>query len=138
MDFPFQHRIKVRSHDLDSFGHVNNAVYFNYLEEARCEYMEQRGLSFDKFHEWGAFAFVAAAEIRYKSPAKYGHILIIRGTFSAMRRTSFALEYEIYNETSNRVCAVANMTFGFVDSNEKIIAIPKEFRDKMSDQREKL
>ncbi|MBN1482429.1 acyl-CoA thioesterase [candidate division KSB1 bacterium] len=117
---------------MDSFGHVNNAVYFNYLEEARCEYLEQRGLSFNSFHEWGAFAFVVAAEIRYKSPAKYGHILNIRGAFSVMRRTSFALNYEIFNETSGRVCALANMTFGFVDRNEKIIAIPKDFREKMT------
>ena len=95
MHYPFEHRIKVRSHDLDSFGHVNNAVYFNYLEEARCEYLEQRGLSFNNFHEWQAFAFVVSAEIRYKAPAKYGDILNIRGAFSSMRRTSFAINYEI-------------------------------------------
>jgi acyl-CoA thioester hydrolase len=134
MDYPFHHRIKVRSHDLDSFGHVNNAVYFNYLEEARCEYMEARGLSFNSFHEWQAFAFVVSSEIRYKSPAKYGDILDIRGAFSGMRRTSFTIDYEIYNETTDRVCALASMAFGFVNGEEKIIPIPDDFRDKMTAQ----
>ena len=111
MDYPFCHRIKVRSHDLDSFGHVNNAIYFNYLEEARCEYLEQRGLSFNNFQEWQAFAFVVGAEIRYKSPAKYGDVLEVRGCFSEMRRTSFVIDYEIYNLTSDRVGASARMSF---------------------------
>lgn len=133
MDYPFHHRIKVRSHNLDSFGHVNNAVYFQYLEEARCEYMEERGLSFNSFHEWQAFAFVVGAEIQYKSPAKYGHILDIRGAFSRARRTSFTIDYEIYNESTDRVCAIARMSFGFVDAEEKIIKIPVAFRQKMMD-----
>ena len=131
MNYPFEHRIKVRSFDLDSFGHVNNAVYFNYLEEARCEYMEQRGLSFDSFREWQVFAFVVRAEIRYRSPAKYGDILNVRAAFSARRRTSFTLDYEIYNETTKRLCATARMSFGFVDDHEKIIPIPAVFREKM-------
>jgi len=131
MRYPFEHRIKVRSHDLDSFGHVNNAVYLNYLEEARCEYLEQRGLSFNSFHEWEAFAFVVGSEIRYKSPAKYGDVLNIRGAFSSMRRASFTMDYEIYNETQKRMCALASMSFGFVDRHEKIIPIPEEFREKM-------
>ena len=28
-------RIRVRWADMDAYGHVNNAVYLNYLEEAR-------------------------------------------------------------------------------------------------------
>ncbi|MBN1465472.1 acyl-CoA thioesterase [candidate division KSB1 bacterium] len=131
MNHPFEHRIKVRSYELDSFGHVNNAVYLNYLEEARCEYMEQRGLSFDSFREWQAFAFVVSAEIHYRSPAKYGDVLLVRCVFSRMRRTSFALDYEIYNETKGRLCATASMSFGFVDANEKVIPIPAAFREKM-------
>jgi YbgC/YbaW family acyl-CoA thioester hydrolase len=131
MDYPLHHRIKVKSYELDSFGHVNNAVYFNYLEEARCEYMEQQGLSFNNFHDWQAFAFVVGAQIRYTSPAKFGDILDVRGAFSAMRRTSFSIDYEIFNESTGRVCAVADMTFGFVNGAGKIIPIPTEFREKM-------
>ncbi|MBN1561989.1 acyl-CoA thioesterase [candidate division KSB1 bacterium] len=131
MTYPFEHRIKVHSYHLDSFGHVNNAVYFNYLEEARCDYMEQRGLSFNSFREWQAFPFVVSAEIRYRSPATYGDVLNVRAAFSSMRRTSFALDYEIYNETTEQLCATASMSFGFVDADGKITPIPALFREKM-------
>jgi len=131
MNKPFIHRIKVRSHDLDSFGHVNNAVYFNYLEEARCEYLEQRGLSFNSFSEWKAFAFVVGAEIRYKSPAKFGDVLEVRGVISSMKKSAFAIDYEIYNETSQKPGAIARMTFAFVNENGKLIPMPQPFRDNM-------
>ena len=132
MEHPYHHRIKVRSYDLDSFGHVNNAVYFNYLEEARGEYLEQRGLSFNDFHEWRAYAFIISAEIHYKSPAKFGDILDIRGAITKMKRSSFCIDYEIFNETTNKVCAVAAMSLAFVDEHEKLISIPEIFRQKLS------
>ena len=132
MNTPLVHRIKVRSHDLDSFGHVNNAVYFNYLEEARCEYLEQRGLSFNSFFDWKAFAVVIGAEIRYKSPAKFADVPEIRGKISRMKRSTFVIDYEIFNETSQKLAAVATMSFAFVDEHEKIIPMPDIFREKMS------
>lgn len=131
MEWPFHYELKVRSYNLDSFGHVNNAVYFNYLEEARCDYMESRGLSFNDFEQWKSYAFVVSAEIKYKSPARYGDVLDIRGGFSSSKRTSFTIDYQIFNTTTNKICATAQMTFAFVNDREKLIPIPKEFREKM-------
>ena len=37
-DMPFTKRIEIRWRDMDGFGHVNNAVYLTYLEEARDEF----------------------------------------------------------------------------------------------------
>ena len=39
----FTTRLNVRSYELISFGHVNNATYLNYLEYARGDYLRQRG-----------------------------------------------------------------------------------------------
>lgn len=127
----FHYKLRVRSYNLDSFGHVNNAVYFNYLEEARCDYLEQLGVSFTDFHRLQAFAFVIGAEIAYKSPAKFNDLLDIRGQFRDIRRSSFGTHYEIFNETTGKLCAVAKMSFAFVNNEGKVIAMPALFRDKM-------
>ena len=34
-------RVEIRWRDIDAFGHVNNAVYLTYFEEARDEWMEK-------------------------------------------------------------------------------------------------
>jgi acyl-CoA thioester hydrolase len=36
-----ERRIQIRWRDLDAYGHVNNAVYLNYLEEARDAWVEE-------------------------------------------------------------------------------------------------
>lgn len=122
---------RVRSYELDSFGHVNNAVFLNYLEFARIEYLLQRGLSFDSFREWGAFPYVVNAEIQYKTPAKVHDRLEIRGIVSNWKKSSFVLSYSIYNQDSEVLVATATMTFAFVDGKGKLIPIPLPFKEKM-------
>ncbi|MQQ99189.1 acyl-CoA thioesterase [Glaciimonas soli] len=36
-------RMAIRWGDMDAFGHVNNTVYFRYIEQARIEWMESLG-----------------------------------------------------------------------------------------------
>ncbi|MBK6281447.1 MAG: acyl-CoA thioesterase [Draconibacterium sp.] len=40
----FKYEFQVRGYELDSFGHVNNAVYLNYLEQARWEIVQKLGV----------------------------------------------------------------------------------------------
>ncbi|MBN2410060.1 acyl-CoA thioesterase [candidate division KSB1 bacterium] len=131
MPATFMVTVKVRSYELDSFGHVNNAVYFNYLEYARCEYMLQRGLSFDDFHKWNIFPYVTRSEIEYKSPARVDNLLEICGKITEWRKVGFTLEYEVLNKSTGRLCATAKMSFVFVDANQKPARIPSPFREKM-------
>jgi acyl-CoA thioester hydrolase len=42
--FAFTHREQIRFRDLDAMGHVNNAVYLTYLEQARLKFLDSLGL----------------------------------------------------------------------------------------------
>lgn len=33
-------QIPIRWGDMDAYGHVNNTIYFRYMEQARCEWLE--------------------------------------------------------------------------------------------------
>jgi YbgC/YbaW family acyl-CoA thioester hydrolase len=123
---------RVRSYEMDSFGHVNNAVYLNYLEYARGEYLLQRGLSFADFERWNALPFVVAAEIQFKAPARVHDFLEIEGSISYWKRTSFSIQYQVRNTTTGKVTAVAEMSFAFVDRDGKLVHIPEEFKEAMS------
>ncbi|MDO8932872.1 MAG: thioesterase family protein [Rhodocyclaceae bacterium] len=39
--------IPIRWGDMDALGHVNNTVYFRYMEQARVEWLEQLGYAID-------------------------------------------------------------------------------------------
>ncbi|HPG82116.1 MAG TPA: thioesterase family protein [bacterium] len=128
----FTTTLSVRSYELDSFGHVNNAVYLQYLEYARSEYLLQVGLSFNDFQTWNAIPYVVRAEIEYKSSSRCHDELEITGWVSAWGKSSFVLSYEIFNRSTGKMGALAEVKFAWVTREEKIIRIPQIFRERMT------
>ena len=78
-------RWRVRSYELDSNGHVNNAVYLAYAEEVAVLHAEALGFG----HEWtlalGGAWVVRKHEIVYHSPARFGDELELTTTVLSMR-----------------------------------------------------
>jgi acyl-CoA thioester hydrolase len=64
--------MQVRDYELDMQGIVNNAVYQNYLEHARHEYIKTRGLDFAEFSKRGINFVAIRIELDYKYPLKSG------------------------------------------------------------------
>ena len=40
-DFPFHYKLKTRWKDMDAFGHMNNAVFLTYIEDARITFFKR-------------------------------------------------------------------------------------------------
>jgi acyl-CoA thioester hydrolase len=62
----FEYEMEVRDYELDVQGVVNNAVYQQYLEHARHQYLKWKGLDFVKLHDEGTDAVVHKVELTYK------------------------------------------------------------------------
>ncbi|HOD15693.1 MAG TPA: acyl-CoA thioesterase [Spirochaetota bacterium] len=71
-----EYQITVRGYEIDSFGHVNNAVYLNYCEQARWEILRSLDL-FDYFRRNRLILVVTEADIRYIKEALVFDELII-------------------------------------------------------------
>ena len=91
--YRFSTTLEVRWRDVDALDHVNNAVYFNYLEQARLHYM--RELGFLPPNSTAVGVIIAEASCRFESPLKLGEQVTIRARVSEFRRTSFIFEYRI-------------------------------------------
>ncbi len=72
----FRHEIRVRGSELDSFGHVNNAVYLNYLEDARWAFLEESGL-LGPLSAGGLFLAVVEVRIRYLLESRLHDDLVV-------------------------------------------------------------
>ncbi len=66
---------KVRHYEMDSLGHVNNAVYLHYLEQAAYEHSAAAGFSDERTRELGGTWIVRRHEIEYLRPASAGDLL---------------------------------------------------------------
>lgn len=120
----------VASYELDSFGHVNNANFLNFLEKARCDFMVLKGLQFNDFFKWRRYPLVVRAQLEYKRPAKVGDYLIIRGWISQNTQTSFTLRYEMINRDTRQLLLTAETFHVFVDDDNRPSRIPADFFQK--------
>ena len=64
-------RIRARGYELDSYGHVNNAVFYNYFEQARWELFQEKGL-LEAINSKKLFLVVTEVNIRYQHELKLG------------------------------------------------------------------
>jgi acyl-CoA thioester hydrolase len=93
-EFPFTHRERVRFRDCDPMGHVNNAVYSTYLEQARIGVLG--GL--DPF-------ILARVEIDFRAELRAGEEVEVASRCSRIGTKSFDLEHVI--RADDRVVAEA-------------------------------
>ncbi len=100
--FPLRVPIAVRFRDLDSMGHVNNAVFLTFFENARIAYWRavpgirsRRNLDY----------ILARAECDFRSPVTLEDELVCHIRVASFGRTSFSFEYLLRDERSGRTVA---------------------------------
>ena len=124
--------VKIRFRDLDAFGHVNNAVYFTYMEMARVEYFTQIGLL--KSAEFPSpFFIVAEATCQYKAPIDMGTPLAVQVRVSRLGNSSFDIEYRFVDEINGAVLAAGRtvqVTFDYTAGRS--VPLPDEWRAAMT------
>jgi acyl-CoA thioester hydrolase len=78
MEHPsFTLEMSVRDYECDLQGVVNNAVYQNYLEHARHEYLKSLGIDFAALAARGVNLVVVRAELDYKSSLTSGDRFVV-------------------------------------------------------------
>lgn len=121
--------LKVRTYECDSFGHVNNAVYLNYLEYGRMAVLDKAGFSLAGLKERGVFIVVRRIEIDYKMPAREGEDLAIRTRLQDYNKMKGVFYQEIVKPPQGILVARAHVTWVFTDFDGGLIPIPQFFRD---------
>ncbi len=119
----------VRFRDLDAFGHVNNAVYATYLEEARVAYLH-KVLGRTRPEDYGII--IARVEIDYRSPVVLGDELVAGARVTRLGGASFDMEYKIVEKKSGRLVLDAKSVQVAYDLKEgKVRKLSDEIVDKL-------
>ena len=110
--------IKVRGYHLDVFGHVNNARYLEFLEEARWAAFEEKA-DFSVWAQKGYAFTVVNINIDYKRPAYLNEILRIETTITDLSRHSGVIHQIIKLKGNETVITDAKVTFVLFDTSRK-------------------
>ncbi|WP_227130709.1 acyl-CoA thioesterase [Halorubellus salinus] len=115
--------VAVRYQDVDALGHVNNAIYATYLEEARVQYLP------DVLGDTGAIeAVLANLEIDYYRPVTLEDgFVTVEIEVVDVGTKSVTFEYEVY--ASGELAAEASTVQVAYDGEAKeSVEIPEEWR----------
>ncbi|MBP5250868.1 MAG: acyl-CoA thioesterase [Treponema sp.] len=119
-------KLTVRPYECDSYSHVNNAVYLNYLEYARMDYLRQIGFQYKKIVEIGFSLYVTHVDIHYKSSAFLDDELTIE-TYPAKLGAVSGTIHQIIKKNDGTVCAEADVTWASVKNGSVPSKLPQEF-----------
>lgn len=108
--------VDVRFRDIDAVGHVNNAVYLTYLEQARLAYW--RKLT-GKSDLRDIDIILARVEIDYRSPIAFGEDVDVAVRCVLLKRSSCVLELRLTERTSGRLVAEARNVVVYFDYQAK-------------------
>lgn len=131
--FPVTIEIPIRFGDIDALGHVNNARYLSYMEEARIAYMERIFPGNDFARNFLAFPFILGeVTCRYLSPAFLDETLEVGVRVGQMGTKSFTVEYLMTAKGSGRPVAKGQTTMVVFDlETQKSLPISDELRAKI-------
>jgi len=111
MDYKISKDIEVRFSDVDALGHVNNASFLAYMEDARLVYMTHLfpDLSYQK--DFSQFPIILGdIYCRYISPAFLGETICVQLAVVEFGTKSFSIEYALSDKKTKRAVATARTT----------------------------
>ncbi len=120
-NYVFEIELMVRDYECDIQGIVNNAVYQNYLEHCRHEFLNEVGLNFEQLCREGVDAVVTRIEIDYKRPLKSRDVFIVKLGMHKQGRLRFVFDQAIIRKADDQTVLKAQVT-GVLTSRGKPIA----------------
>jgi acyl-CoA thioester hydrolase len=129
-DFRHSTSLQVRFRDIDAFGHVNNAVFFSYVELARIRYL------LDVLEIEADFStlplILARVELDFRSPVYFGDELVVETRVDRIGRSSFDMSHRVTAGPDRRLVAdVATVLVTYDYASASPIRVADDWRARM-------
>ena len=122
------HHRSVEWRDLDNVGHVNNAVYLSYAEDAGLDAARAYGWSIRSLLDEGWGIFTRRTRVEYRVPAGPGDRLAVKTWLSPPRNTSITRYYEMMRESDGVLLVRAESVWVIVDlKTGRPVPVPQTF-----------
>lgn len=121
--------IRVRYAETDQMGVVYHGNYFTWFEVGRVELCRQLGFEYKRMEiEDDSIIVVAEASCRYKRPARFDDVLIVRTRVRQSQRRTLRFAYDIIDQQSNQLIATGETTHVICDHEGRPKSLPEKYR----------
>ena len=125
----FEYKFNARGYELDSYGHVNHAVYLNYFEQARWELFQQLDLV-RYFKENDLLLVVIEVQSRYHREINLFDEMVVR-TEIIHEAPYLVFRHKMYFSGTNIKACTGMVKTLFTDKGKLVRDIPKDFLNKL-------
>ncbi len=126
----------VRFHEVDMLGVCNNAVYFNYFEDARIKYVQEliKNYSLKEIMTCDSYFIMAHNEADYIEPALLEDELLVYTRIKFVKNSSFGFRHLIEKKSSGKIITKGGGVFVHINKKTKTpLQLPKEFYEAVQD-----
>ena len=120
----YSFKTQVRGYELDSYAHLNNAVYISYTEQARWEILKNAGL-LESFLSRNLLLVVTETNIRYMRELKLFDYVEVETKIS-YKSPYLIFQHDILNNSANVKAAKAKVKTLLIDKERIPQDIPEE------------
>ncbi len=122
--------IPIRWGDMDAYGHVNNTIYFRYMEQCRVEYLEELGF---KVRPEGLAPVIINASCTFLLPLNYPGMVEVKMYCGQPGRSSIPTDFEIRLQGDDTLYATGDSKIVWMDvATGKSVPIPEELRAQLA------
>ena len=126
-DYPHVGSVSTRWNDNDRYGHVNNAIYYQYFDSVINAYLIAEGQL--DIHRGDVVGFIVRSECDFFAPVAYPGEVDIGVAVVKLGNSSVTYETGLFKPGAPDPCAVGRMVHVFVDTTtQRPVAIPASIR----------
>jgi acyl-CoA thioester hydrolase len=123
MEYNFKRIINY--YETDKMGVVHHSNYIRFLEEARCAFLSDIGLPYNKLEDDKIMIPVLEVNCTYKRHVTFADTIIINTKIKDFNGVKFSVEYVITDEVTGNIVMIAKTKHCFTDTNIKPINLKK-------------
>ena len=120
-------RLRVRYAETDQMGVVYHSNFIIWMEVGRVEMLRALGYSYREMEQDGLHLPVAEVKCRYKAPAKYDDLIVIRTRMINLRGFLIHFGYEILRDEDNTLLAEGESVHLVVGPDMQRCSLPEKY-----------
>ena len=124
----FELKLSVRDYEMDSFGVTNIAIFQNYLEQARHQFLESQGLKLIAFFEQRLTPVTTKSETKYRSSLQSRGDVVVSLELVFLSKIKFIFLQEI-RSISNKTLILGARITGIILNSSGCPFLPAAFQN---------
>lgn len=116
---------KINYYETDKMGVVHHSNYIRYLEEARCIWLRELDMPFEKMEEEGITIPVLGVNIEYKHHVTFGDTIQIEVFVKEFNGVRMTVGYDVRDKATGKTVIIAETKHCFTDKTLRPINLKK-------------